>query len=247
MTVPAYLPYYVLGGSILAIVTLLLGIGRAVAKAGWPAEERTAAVRTAAFVLVGWFVLSVALAWLEVYRGTLDKVPTIQYGLLLPILLGALAIWRSELATHLIDALPQSWLVGVQLYRSLGVIFLVLYAAGQMPAAFSWPAGAGDVAVGLLAPVVAMRYARNPEANARTVAVWNIVGIIDLVVAVTMGFVTSPSQFQMLSFDLPNEFVSAFPLVLVPVYLVPLSIVLHIASLVKLRRDHLLLRLSAQA
>jgi hypothetical protein len=53
---------------------------------------------------------------------------------------------------QLIDAVPQSWLVGLQFYRVLGAIFLVMYAQGRMPAAFALPAGAGDVAIGLLSP-----------------------------------------------------------------------------------------------
>jgi hypothetical protein len=58
-------------------------------------------------------------------------------------------------------------------------------------------------------------------------------------VAVTAGFLTSPSPFQLFSFDLPNELVSRFPLVLVPVFLMPVSVLLHLASLTKLRRDAL--------
>jgi len=34
----------------------------------------------------------------------------------------------------------------------------------------------------------------------------------------------------------PNELISAFPLVMVPVFSVPLSILLHLASLKKLRQ-----------
>jgi hypothetical protein len=39
------------------------------------------------------------------------------------------------------------------------------------------------------------------------------------------------------AFDLPNELISQLPLVLVPVFLVPVSVLLHLASLAKLRRD----------
>jgi hypothetical protein len=42
------------------------------------------------------------------------------------------------------------------------------------------------------------------------------------------------SQF---SFDAPNELISAFPLVMVPVFGVPLAVILHVASLIKLSRD----------
>jgi hypothetical protein len=54
---------------------------------------------------------------------------------------------------------------------------------------------------------------------------------------VTAGIVTTPSPFQLFAFELPSELVTQFPLVLVPVFLVPVSVLLHLASIVKLRRD----------
>jgi hypothetical protein len=58
-----------------------------------------------------------------------------------------------------------------------------------------------------------------------------------MTVAVTTGFLTSPSAFQAFSIDAPNELISAYPLVLVPVFAVPLSVLLHVASLIKLGRE----------
>jgi hypothetical protein len=40
----------------------------------------------------------------------------------------------------------------------------------------------------------------------------------------------------MFALDHPNELISGFPLVLIPTFLVPLAIVLHIISLIQLRR-----------
>jgi Na+/phosphate symporter len=86
---------------------------------------------------------------------------------------------------------PQEWLVGVQLYRAEGGIFLVLYATGWLPALFAWPAGLGDILVGVLTPVIAIAYARAPRQNADLVWAWNVFGLADLLVAVTTGFLTS--------------------------------------------------------
>jgi hypothetical protein len=80
--------------------------------------------------------------------------------------------------------------------------------------------------------VVALAYARNAQRNAGRVTAWNVVGILDLVVAITTGFITSPST--LFSYEPPNELIAIFPLVLIPVYLVPLSLLLHLASLAKL-------------
>jgi hypothetical protein len=126
-----------------------------------------------------------------------------------------------------------------------------------------------DVLVGVLAPVVAVAYARDPHQNGDLVSTWNLFGLADLVIAVSAGFLTSPSPFQLFAFEAPNELITAFPLVLVPVFLVPVflvpvflvpvflvpvflvpvflvpvflvsvSVLLHLASLTKLHRDAL--------
>lgn len=236
MTAPAYLHAYVLGGTIAIVAVALFGLSRALDRASWPKEDRARAMRAASVILIGWLLAAAGLAWLEAYRGSADRWPTIQYGIAIPILVGLALIARSPIVGRIIDAVPQSWLVGVQLYRALGVIFLILYAAGELPGLFAWPAGVGDIAIGLSAPLVALFYARNPEAGAGAVSWWNVAGIADLVVAVATGFLTAPSPLQLFAFDRPNELVTVFPLVLVPVFLVPLSIVLHAASLAKLQR-----------
>jgi hypothetical protein len=156
MIIPAYLPYYVVAGTIGMIATLLFGLSRALRDAGWAANERAATVGATAITVIGWFLLTIALASVDAYRADAERIPTIQYGILVPILIGGLLIWRSSRLARIIDAVPQHCLIAIQLYRALGVIFLILYGTGKLPGLFAWPAGLGDVLVGVLAPVVAI-------------------------------------------------------------------------------------------
>ena len=82
-----------------------------------------------------------------------------------------------------------------------------------------------------------LAYARGVAGRELLVRGWNLLGLFDLAVAITTGFLTSPSPLQMFSFDAPNELITAYPLVLVPVFGVPLAVLLHVASLVKLGRE----------
>jgi hypothetical protein len=236
MTIPIYLPYFVFAGTAATLIAILYGLNRALANASWPAIERKRAFRFSAIVLIGWLAATIVLATLGVYHVEVTAIPTIQYGIVLPILVGIVLIWRSEAAKSILDAVPQPWLVGVQLYRALGVIFLILYAAGTLPGLFAWPAGVGDIAIGLLAPVVGFAYARAPSKAAGLITAWNVFGILDLVIAVTTGFMTAPSLLQPIEVQPTSDLMTVLPMVLIPVYLVPLSIVLHLASLAKLHR-----------
>jgi len=62
-----------------------------------------------------------------------------------------------------------------------------------------------------------------------------VLGIVDLIAAVTLGLLSSPSPIQQLAFDHPNVLVGQFPMVMIPAFMVPISILLHVAVLRKLR------------
>jgi hypothetical protein len=232
-------PNYLLPLDLLAAVAILgavyFGLRSALSTAGWPPAERRRAIGEIMALLAGWFLIAFFLSWLGLFQGQASHPPTIQYGVLIPIIVGvALFRWWPTLR-RVIDAVPQQWIVGLQLYRAMGFTFLALLAAGLLPGVFAWPAGSGDVLVGLLAPLVAVAYARSTRGSAALVLAWNLLGLTDLVVALTTGFLSSPSPFQQLAIDTPNRLITAFPLVLVPVYFVPLAVLLHFASLKKLR------------
>src|SRR5262245_49298287 len=86
-------------------------------------SERGRAAQGVAIILLACFAVAVVFAWLGVYEGAADQIPTIQYGILVPIAVGAALIWRSETVSRIIDAVPQPWLIGVQVLRGLGTIF----------------------------------------------------------------------------------------------------------------------------
>jgi hypothetical protein len=84
----------------------------------------------------------------------------------------------------------------------------------------------------LTALLIGTRYAGNDQ----LVTLWNWLGISDLVVALATGFLSAPSRFQMFSLDAPDFLIGSFPLVMIPIFAVPLSILLHLASLTKMSR-----------
>jgi hypothetical protein len=232
---PNYLFPFVLSGSVATVAAVLFGLHRALMLAGWPTRDRRRAVSIGTLLLVGWFFAALLPSWSEFYRTAPFSIPTIQYGLLIPIIAGVALFWRWGTFRRAIEAVPQQWIVSVQFYRVEGLIFLMLYAGHRLPGVFALPAGIGDVVVGLLAPAIGIAYAYRLRNTGVLVRAWNFLGIADLIVAVTTGFLSSPSRFQMWAFGAPNRLISAFPLVMIPVFLVPLSVLLHLASLYKLR------------
>ena len=109
------------------------------------------------------------------------------------------------------------------------MLFLILMAQGQLPAAFALPAGLGDIAIGVAAPFIARQLARD---TGRAGAVrFNVLGILDLVVAAGIGFLL----FGLVEVTPSTEALQLLPLALIPTAPVPLALALHIVSLRRLR------------
>jgi hypothetical protein len=163
----------------------------------------------------------------------------------LPILLGvALPLAAFLAAYRLLPAFRDyvlsadlRLLTAIQGWRAGGLGFLALYVYGVLPGLFALPAGIGDIAIGLTAPWVAAALVRsNTYAGTRAFAVWNILGIIDLVMAVSLGAL-SAGLFPALSGEVTTSPMSQMPLVLIPAYFVPLFVMLHLAALFHARRE----------
>jgi hypothetical protein len=220
----------------IALAALLIGLRMALKRAQFRAPTRNAIWLGISALVIAWYGLIMALAKNDVFRATATaKSPALPLAVFAPVLLALWLILRSESMAKIVDATPLSWLVGAQFYRVLGVIFLVLLGAGQLPWQFALPAGGGDVLVGLFAIPIAFA-AKGSKASSNAALRWNVLGIIDLVVAVGTGFLTSPGPFQLLALNHPNLLVSRYPLVMIPAFMVPLSFILHGICLWKLRR-----------
>ncbi len=174
-----------------------------------------------AVVATVWLAGVFALGAAGVFRN--DAVPPrIPMMLVSTLLLGYLLL-LSPAFRRIIAAVPQHWLIGIQAFRILGAVWLVRYFTGSLPGLFALPAGIGDVATGLLAPFVAYAwYSGKPYARGLAIA-WTLFGMADLVNAVVLGGLTNGGAGGIV-----------FPVVLIPVYGVPRSFLIHSYSLIGL-------------
>src|SRR5438045_5450762 len=84
------------------------------------------------------------------------------------------------------------FVAAIQSWRWAGQFFFWLYAWRVLPGLFAFPAGIGDMAIGVTAPWIVLGLVRNPLfAASRRYVTWNILGIVYFVVAVFMGCVCS--------------------------------------------------------
>jgi len=224
--------------------TTRLAIHIAIVLGLWLGLERTElAPRRRLYVwlaVVVPYTLWLAIIWSGAVNGVFrpgnNTPPLIPFAIFLPVIVGVPILLRSKRIGDVLDAMPASWLIGLQVYRVFGSIFLVGWARGAIPGIFALPAGIGDVTTGLLAfPVAYYLASRNGDAVRAAIA-WNIFGLVDFTIAVGVGLAITPGPLQLIVPSIPNTGVGLYPTVLIPAFAVPSSILLHVLSLRQLRR-----------
>jgi hypothetical protein len=225
----------------LMIAGIALGLWIGLSRTALDSRARTFTWLAVVIPLVAWHQIVWQLAVASGFERAFDLdgrfLPPAPLAIILPLLIFLPLVLRSQRIGAALDAIPPSWLVGFQVYRVLGFVFLTRWMAGTLPGVFALPAGTGDVAVGLLALPVAF-YLQSGARGGRTAAyAWNLLGILDLMIAISIGAMTQPGPTQFLPVDVPNNVPTTYPLVMIPAFAVPLSLILHGLSLRQLVRS----------
>jgi len=120
----------------------------------------------------------------------------------------------------------------LQAWRVVGFAFLPLYFFGVLPGLFAWPAGVGDVLVGLSAPWVVFALLRDPAfAASRAFVVWNVLGLADFAVAGATAVLASGAIPGLVAGGVTSAPMELWPLMLFPSFVVPLFAIAHLTAL----------------
>lgn len=184
------------------------------------------------FVLIGygllaWFALVLSASVL----GAFARYPLVFYVAVGgPIALYLAAYLPSAAFRRFVHSLVgDPWAITVlQVYRVLGLAMAVQALRNIVPAMFGLPAGFGDFFIGMTALLVALAWARGGRFGRRVFVLWNLLGILDLLVAVSMAVLAGLTQATDPITMAPMR---EFPLSLVPVFGVPLAFILHCTGL----------------
>jgi hypothetical protein len=185
-------------------------------------------IKRTLLVLAGWFFLAV---WLGV-TGKLVTTGGLPIGLgaaiVLPLIVFAV---DGRLGHPLFGGLMRldlPGLIAAQIFRVVGILFVIAWIGGSLPGGFALPAAIGDVAVGLTAPFVATAVARRRTLTAAWV--WAILGTADLIIAVSLGVLHGGPPLGLLAGPVTTNAVAHYPLSLIPTFGVPLALLLHVCT-----------------
>ncbi len=186
----------------------------------------------AAIVLGLWLLGRLALAVNPPGGAVLSREWNIGF-LVIGLVVGLLPLLFSSVFRQILQAIPATWLVSLHAIRLAGFGFLALLDMKLLPAGFALPAGYGDMTVGLLTLGVVYLLARHkPYARALAIG-WNMLGLLDLVSALTTGLLyIGPFATQLAASGVSPLYLNY--VFLIPTFGVPLFISLHLYSLFQL-------------
>ncbi|HEV3491746.1 MAG TPA: hypothetical protein VG224_14120 [Reyranella sp.] len=180
---------------------------------------------------IGLAAAASAAGWLSIPR----PFPIMGIFVAAPLLAAALAAaWPA--ARQAMLSLPLPLMVGLNIGRVAGVLFLLLAAEGRLSGPFPYSAGWGDIIAGALALPVLWLMRENGR-HTTAIHLWNAFGMADLVMAIGLG-VTSAANSPLGIFrdGAGSEAMQHLPWSFVPSVLVPIYMILHAIIWVRLRR-----------
>ena len=197
-------------GQFFSSLFLWIGIALIAERAAITAFQKRFIQIFGAVLFIAWYAATPLLAQRGFFRDN-----GIALAMALTLIFGSVLMF-SQTFRKLLAVTPMHWIIGIQVFRMLGGIFLIGYVQGQLPGLFALPAGIGDFITGITAPFVAYWYYKNGK-RARLIAfIWCLFGTLDLLDAITLGNVANAIPM-----------IGVLPFVLIPAFGVPRSLVLH--------------------
>lgn len=188
--------------------------------------KKTGASNSLIVSLASIFALWLFAAYTMISNGfySATGIPQIAFtlGVVIPVVIGLVAVTLFPAFANAIRRIPVSEFLALQYMRAaFGVLF---FFATALPVWFQYLGGLGDIAAGIGAFLALQYFNKKPDKQVQANIRGNIVGIIDFVIVLNVGVaVVLDSHSPDMSFNL------------IPLYVVPLFILLHVFSLQRLR------------
>ena len=188
-------------------------------------------------ILLAWFAAAYVI-------GTERWAANEQLALFAPIALTAVVPVAAFLATYALSDRFRGFVLSqdirrltmLQHWRVIGFVFLPLYFFGVLPGLFAWPAGLGDVAIGLAAAAMVARIDRDPgAATTRGLVRFQLFGLLDFAVAIVTAGLSSGVFPELVAAGPTSAPLDVWPMNLFPSFIVPIFIIMHLTVLLKIR------------
>ena len=220
-----------------ALILALIAIGAI--RAGLSTAKMRLAILIPGALMGVWYAVAMQLSQTDNFNvpATLGEPPVV----LMFLFGGAITLWAlarwTVVGRAVSDQIDLGLLAAFQIPRVMGGVFLIGWAWGVVPWQFALPAGLGDIWAGVAGyQAWSAAHRGAPDARRKLVQA-NIIGMVDFLVAVLTGIMTSEGFAHVWAHDAPN-IINLHPLALFPGFFVPLFLAFHLISISRLRQSN---------
>lgn len=151
--------------------------------------------------------------------------------MLIPLIIFFILLKNQQISS-ILDNFSHKAIIGLQVYRLFGSVFLFIAFNNDMPGLFAIPPGILDVLIATTAVLIIHKQIYI-EKYAK---MWNYLGLLDFALAFGLYFLYHP--FKILEVQEEQIVLSGqYPLTHIITFFVPLAVILHTLSLRKLRQQ----------
>lgn len=191
-----------------------------------------------ATILFAWFSIITVLALDGFFLSAPGEPPlAILLSALMSLGVFTLAYTTFPSVKTYVLALDKRLLILLHSWRMLGLGFVMLYAVDQLPMSFAFLAGFGDALAAIGATVLAYTMFRTNRVSRKWIQRWNMFGMLDFIVAVSVGVLTRQGALLYTDSGLHSDLMAQFPFVIIPAFLVQVFTLTHIIIYLQLRNE----------
>ncbi|HEX7846514.1 MAG TPA: hypothetical protein VF476_12000 [Chitinophagaceae bacterium] len=184
--------------------------------------------------IFAWLALQSILSSNGFYDDNMSMPPRFAFAIA-PALLVILVLFVTKNGRSFIDNLSLSsltWLQTVRVPVEITLYFLMLEKT--IPGLMTFEGRNFDILAGITAPVMAYFAYVKRTLNKKILLAWNIICLLLVLNIVVIAVLAVETPFQQLAFDQPNRAVMKFPIIWLPVFIVPVVIFGHLVSIRRL-------------
>jgi hypothetical protein len=217
----------------LACLALVLrGLWRTLSTMNYPPRRRNRIVAMTALAGAAWLALTATLALTGLAGDFSSFPPPMMPLVLLPPLVGSLALTFSRKFGAVLRHVPVTWLLCLQSFRvAVEMLLWALHAQGLLPVQMTFEGLNFDVLTGVTAPLAAYLLTARPGWRRPILLGWNVMGLALLATIVVISILSLPTPLRVFPNEPANTIVTRFPFIWLPGFLVPLAYTLHFFAL----------------
>jgi len=197
-------------------------------------KRRTLFLRYTLLGIIFWILLLLVISITGFFEDYSSLPPKIAIAALIPIII-ILYLLQHRLFKFVLKVIPEKWLILFQSFRIPMEVMLYMYFLAEIiPYQMTFVGLNHDILVGVTALIAGYVFFIKRHRQQVAAILWNISGIALLVNIVSITVLSTDSPYRIFMNDPSANFIGSFPFVLIPGFIVPMAIGVHIFSIKQL-------------